>query len=302
MRNVVITGPTCSGKTSVAVDLAESTGGEIISADSRQVYRKMDIGTAKPGPEETRRAPHHLIDILDPDERYTAADFRRDAEDKIREIRGKGKLPVIAGGTWLYIKALVDGIFEGPAGNGKVRAELEEQASSSGTMNLHMELSKIDPSSAGKIHPNDRRRIIRALEIYKLTGKPPSRVKKWRNSSPDYLMFGLFPERGKLYSEINARTDMMFREGFVEEVENLAANGCTEEFISMEAVGYREVISFLKGRSTLDEAREKTKAATRRYARRQLTWLRSEKRIIRIQTVPGEPASRAAGIIKGFLS
>ncbi len=279
MKNIVITGPTCTGKTEAAVVLAEKINGEIISADSRQVYRHMDIGTAKPSKSQRERVPHHLLDILDPHRRYTAADFRRDAEKKINDISERGRRPMIAGGTGLYIKALVDGIFTGPAADSALREKLEEKASSLGLKSLYAELGAVDPGCAAKIHPNDKRRIIRALEIYRLTGKPASALKKWEAPAGKFAMFAFDMPRHELYGAINDRVRKMFREGLAEEVRKLMEMGCGENLVAMEAVGYREAIDFLKGNIPLGEAVEKTMASTRAYARRQLTWFRGDKRI-----------------------
>lgn len=295
MKNIIITGPTCTGKTETAVTLAEKINGEIISADSRQVYRRMDIGTAKPSKSQLERAPHHLLDIVKPDQRYTAADFRRDAEIKICEINSRGRRPLITGGTGLYIKALVNGIFTGPSADSAVRQSLEERASSSGLKGLHEELEAVDPDSAGKIHPNDKRRIIRALEIYRLTGKPASFLKKWEAPAGRFRMFAIDMPRPELYEAINERVRRMFRDGFVEEVSNLLEAGFGEDLIAMEAVGYREVIDCLKGVIPLREAMEKTMSATRRYARRQLTWFRADKRIRWLKK--DDPSSTAVNIM-----
>lgn len=279
MKNIVITGPTCTGKTEAAVALAEKINGEIISADSRQVYRRMDVGTAKPSKGQRERARHHLIDILEPDQRYTAADFRRDAEEKINEINSRGRTPLIAGGTGLYIKALVNGIFTGPAADGALRKELEEKTSSSGLESLYAELGAVDPDCAANIHPNDKRRIIRALEIYRLTGKPASSLKKWEAPAGRFEMFAFDMPRRKLYAAIDERVLRMFTEGLLDEVKKLLEMGFGEDLVSMEAVGYREVIECLKGNIPLRDAMEKTMASTRAYARRQLTWFRGDKRI-----------------------
>ncbi len=284
MKHIVITGPTCSGKTAAGIRTAEILGGEIISADSRQIYRHMNIGTAKPAAPDRKRVPHHLIDILNPDERYGAADFKRDAEEKISEISSRGKHPVIVGGTGLYIKALVRGIFDGPAADLSLRAGLEEKAAAEGLHALHGELSLLDPESASKIHPNDGRRIIRALEIQRLTGKKPSELRRWTPADPRFLLLGLDPPRKQLYEAINERVDKMFREGFVEEVERLLSMGFKRGNIAMEAVGYRDIVDMLEGIYSLDQAKENIKAATRRYARRQLVWLRGEPGILWIRT------------------
>jgi tRNA dimethylallyltransferase len=284
VKNVIITGPTCSGKTKTSLILAEKSGGEIISADSRQIYKYMDIGTAKPSPEERRRVPHHLIDILNPDERYTAAGFRKDAEKIITEIKSRGKNPIIAGGTGLYIKSLVDGICKAPGASPEIRKKLEERAVEKGLYNLYIELEQADRKSALTIHPNDKRRIIRALELFHLTGQPPSELRKWEKPNLDFIMIGIDVPRETLYKRINTRVDDMFREGFIDEVEKLLEMGYEKSLVSMEAVGYKEIIEYIKGRIQIGTAVENTKNATRKYARRQSTWFRKDKRIIWLES------------------
>lgn len=279
---LVIAGPTASGKTELGIKLAERIGGEIVSADSRQVYRFMDIGTAKPSMEERRRVRHYMIDIVNPDEEFTAADYVKGAGKAVREICREGKVPVMAGGTGLYVRAVVDGIFSGPGSDTEIRKKLEEEAKKKGLSCLHERLGKIDPDASLRIHPNDRRRIIRALEIYETTGHPISRLQKdgrKRKREYDVKMFGINRSREELYKRIDERVEKIFREGFVEEVKMLMDMGYGENLISMEALGYREVIHFLNEKMNLEEAKGKIKKDTRNYAKRQLTWFRKDERI-----------------------
>ncbi len=301
MKTIVITGPTCSGKTAAAVELAEKIHGEIISADSRQIYRHMDIGTAKPSFSERARVPHHLIDILEPDESYTASDFKREAEKKILEITSAGKQALVAGGTGLYIRSLVYGISSGPGADKKVRASLETMASEQGCKELHMKLRRADPETAARIHPNDKRRIIRALEIYQTTGRAPSEVRRWESAGSGYIIIGLNMPRENLYSAINARVEQMFREGFIDEVKFLLKKFPAENLQSLEALGYREIAGMLKGLSTLEETKEKIKSSTRGYARRQLTWMRKEKKTIWIEITSDSAKKNITNKIMGFL-
>ncbi len=287
IRNVeipllVITGPTAAGKTELGIKLAEMISGEIVSADSRQVYRFMDIGTAKPSMDERRKIPHHMIDVVSPDEEFTVADYVKGAGKAIIEISNKGKMPVMVGGTGLYVRAVVDGIFDGPGSDTEIRRQLEEEAKKKGVSYLHERLGKIDPDASLRIHPNDRRRIIRALEIYEITGYPISRLQKdGRKRKQEYSpkMFGINRSREELYRRIDERVENIFRTGFVEEVKMLMNMGYGENLISMEALGYREVIRFLNGKMDLEKTKSKIKKDTRNYAKRQLTWFRKDRRI-----------------------
>lgn len=279
---LVIIGPTAVGKTEIGIKLAEKIGGEIISADSRQVYRFMDIGTAKPAPDDCRRIPHHMIDVVDPGENYTAADYMRGARRAIEAILEKGKIPLLVGGSGLYIRAVIDGIFPGPGENSEVREKLEITAEKFGLASLYRRLSEVDSTAASHIHPNDKRRIIRALEVYEITGQPISALQeeaKLKGADYNPVMIGLNRQREGLYRRIDERVDSIFQCGFIEEVESLLKKGYEESLISMEALGYREVIRFLRGEINLDEAKIKVKRNTHHYAKRQLTWFRKDRRI-----------------------
>ena len=274
-------GPTASGKTGLAVELVQRLPFEIISVDSAMIYRGMDIGTAKPGPELLERAPHHLIDILDPAERYSAARFCEDALALMEQIRARGGLPLLVGGTSLYFRALQQGLSELPEADPACRAELEEQAAREGWEALHRELARVDPEAALRIHPNDPQRIGRALEVYRLTGRPLSdwfREGRGVDSPYRFVNIGLAPpERGVLHQRIAGRFRQMLAQGLVEEVRALYARPDLHAGLpSMRAVGYRQVWSWLAGECSEAEMMERGIAATRQYAKRQLTWLRSE--------------------------
>jgi tRNA dimethylallyltransferase len=279
---VIILGPTASGKTELAVRLAERFDGEIVNADSMQVYRGMDIGTAKPSDELRRRIPHHLIDIVDPDVNFSASDFRREAIRAIADIHGRGKRAFVVGGTGLYIKALLKGLVESPSGAEHIRSDLQETARKVGSGELLRRLAEVDPETAGRLHPNDQVRIIRALEVYLQTGLPISRFRNEHDFTGDYydyLKIGIAVERGELYRRIEERVERMMAEGFLAEVRGLLSQGFTTELKPFRAIGYKELSAYLAGTYPLDEAVRLIKRDSRRYAKRQLTWFRQEKEI-----------------------
>jgi len=272
-----VVGPTAVGKTAVSLLLAERFGGEIINADSMQVYRGFDIGTDKPGPEERARAPHHLLDIIDGRIQFTAADFAVRAAEAVVSISGRGRLPIIVGGTGLYIKALFEGLFPGPGRDDVVRASLQEEARRDGWDVLHRRLESLDPEYATKIGPNDRIRIIRALEVRAVTGIPLSEhfhLTKGYLQGFAPVLIGLRRDRTSLGRRVDDRVEQMFQRGLVEEVRGLRAGGLEENAPPFKALGYRHVLRFLRGESTLEEARLETKIDTRHYAKRQETWFR----------------------------
>ena len=279
-RVVFILGPTSSGKSAVAVRLAERTDGEVISCDSMQVYRDMDVMTRSPGSELLCRAPHHLIKCLSPEEEFSAARFAREAEELIRTIVSKGGTPIVAGGTGLYVKALVDGLFAAPSKDEPLRRALKDLAADRGEGYLHDRLKEVDPDTASKLHPNDTRRVIRALEVYELTGSTMHDKKSGtRGISEDHdcRMFALRLDRTELYSRIENAVDSMFAQGIVDEVRRL--KGKKLSLTAGKALGIREVSAFLEGKATLEAAREELKKNTRNYAKRQMTWFRADKRI-----------------------
>lgn len=279
IKLIIILGPTATGKSRLAVELASAFNGEIIGADSMQVYRRMDIGTAKPTEDERKAAPHHMIDVVEPDGEYCAARYARDAREKIREIISRGKTPFVAGGTGLYIRALVHGICEAPAPDMDLRKRLVLEARTSGRTALHGRLGRVDPEAAAAIHPNNLSRVVRALEVYELTGRAISEFRGAHGfASTPYLTLkiGLTKDRLELYGDIEARVDRMVRDGLVEETRALLEAGLTTESKPMLALGYKEMAGYLGGRYTLEEAVRLLKMNTRRYAKRQMTWFRKE--------------------------
>ncbi|MEW6618460.1 MAG: tRNA (adenosine(37)-N6)-dimethylallyltransferase MiaA [bacterium] len=277
---IIIAGPTAVGKTELAHLLAQKSGGEIISADSRQVYRYMDIGTAKPDKLLCQELPYHLIDIVYPDENWTVADFKEKAEETITKVHSHKRFPFLVGGTGLYIKAITTGLFPSPAPSATIRHNLQLQLTQFGTAYLYDKLCQVDKEKAEKLNPNDTRRIIRALEVFYQTGIPISQLQQHKTQKKDYnlIMICLNKERDKLYCQINERVDRMIKQGFVEEVQSLLKMGYNENLIAMEAVGYKQIISYLKGDYDLNETIEMIKQQTRNFAKRQLTWFRAEKR------------------------
>jgi tRNA dimethylallyltransferase len=277
---LVIVGPTAVGKTALSLDLAKTFDGEIISGDSMQVYRDMDIGTAKVSPEEQKEVPHHMIDLIDPDTPFSVQEFQKLARQKIAEISARGRLPMLVGGTGLYIEAVThDYDLPHVPENPGLRDELRGLAESKGNEYLYRRLSEVDPNAAAKLHPNDLRRIIRALEVYYVTGKPFSSLKGKGTSPYDALWIGLTMPRELLYERINRRVDQMIEDGLVEEVKRLKERGYHLGLTSMQAIGYKEIMSYLNGEMTLDEAVHSIKKGTRKYAKRQLSWFRRLKEI-----------------------
>lgn len=279
---IIIVGPTASGKTELALRLAERFDGEIVNADSMQVYRGMDIGTAKPSMELRRRVPHHLIDIVDPDADFSASDFRREAARVIADIHGRGRRVFVVGGTGLYVRALLKGLVDSPSGAESIRRELQETARRLGGAELLRRLAEVDPETAGRLHPNDQVRIIRALEVYRQTGRPISSFRGehgFTGDYYDYLKIGIAVERSELYRRIEERVERMLAEGFLDEVRGLLARGYDAGLKPMRAIGYKEICSLLAGAYPLDEAVRLIKRDTRRYAKRQLTWFNRESEI-----------------------
>ncbi|WP_042356647.1 tRNA (adenosine(37)-N6)-dimethylallyltransferase MiaA [Bacillus rubiinfantis] len=275
---LVIIGPTAVGKTKLSIQMAKRFNGEIISGDSMQIYRGMDIGTAKIKTAEMEGIPHHLIDIKDPDERFSVAEFQQLVRSKISDIASKGKLPIIVGGTGLYIQSVIYNYqFSDVVSNPPLRILLEQRARELGPEVLHQELMRVDPSSASEIHPNNLKRVIRALEIYYSTGKTRNEFTDTAQSHSLYntAIIGLTMEREQLYNRINYRVDLMLAEGLLEEVKQLHQRGLRDGQ-SIQAIGYKEIYQYLDGEVTLEEAIEKLKQNSRRYAKRQLTWFRNK--------------------------
>lgn len=277
---LVLLGPTAVGKTAVAIKVAKRLGGEIISADSMQVYRHLDIGTAKPSEAERAGVPHHLLDVVEPNEEFNVVRFQTEVKRLVPQIVARGHLPMLVGGTGLYIRAVVDNYDFSPGGpDPLLRATLRERAEREGAASLYAELQELDPSAAARIQPTDVRRIIRALEVKKLTGQ---RISERGKGPPLYraLQIGLIRERQRLYAAIDARVDEMIERGLIEEAKWLLAQGYPETLPVFQALGYKEIIPYLRGEATLEEARAILKRETRHFAKRQLTWFRRDKRII----------------------
>lgn len=281
---IILAGPTAVGKTRLSIALAKAVGGEIISADSMQVYRHMDIGSAKIRPEEMQGVPHHMIDILDPWEPFNVVIFKEGCQECLEGIYGRGHVPIVVGGTGFYIQALLKDVdFTENNEDMEYRARLEKLAAREGAERLHEMLAEVDPASAEAIHANNIRRTIRALEYHHLTGKRISEHNaEERGKPPAYnaSYFVLNDRRDKLYARIESRVDEMLRAGLVDEVERLRRMGCRREMTSMQGLGYKEILSFLEGEMTLDQAVALLKLNTRHFAKRQLTWFRREPDVI----------------------
>ncbi|GAA4701535.1 tRNA (adenosine(37)-N6)-dimethylallyltransferase MiaA [Brevibacillus fulvus] len=273
---VVIVGPTAVGKTELSLMLAHRTAGEIISGDSMQVYREMNIGTAKATAEERAVVPHHLIDIIDPDEDYSVAVFQSMATRLISEINQRGHLPMIVGGTGLYIESVTHSFqFAQTSHDPNLRERLQKMAETEGVEALHQRLQAIDPVTADRLHPNDVKRVIRAIEIYELTGYKMADYQHRAKHSPyDLLMIGLTMDRALLYERINQRVDKMVEQGLVEEVRQLLDKGYSPSLISMQGLGYKELVPYLYGEVSLEKAINDIKQRTRHFAKRQLSWFR----------------------------
>ena len=274
----VLTGPTACDKTEIGFTVAQKIKGEIISADSMLFYRGMDIGTAKPSLDMRELVPHHFIDIVDPWESYSVGRYVDDVESLIDAADSKDRKFLIVGGSPLYIKGLVDGIFNGPAADWDIRRELEELAGEKGNQHVHDILQKIDPVKAAELHPNNLRRIIRAIEVYRITGKPVSVLQeeyKLARKSYRFKIMCITREREDIYRRINERVEAMFDKGLVDEVQSLLDNPRGLSKQAKQALGYKEVIQYLDGGLTLDDTKEMVKQSTRRFAKRQMTWFRS---------------------------
>ncbi len=278
---VVITGPTASGKTALGVMLAQRLGGEVVSADSMQIYRGMDIGTAKPTPEEMQGVPHHMIDIADPTENYSVSRYAAEASACVDDILARGKLPIVVGGTGLYIDSLIAGrTFADGTADTALRQELSERYDEIGGDGLLGELRKFDPERAAKLHPADKKRIVRAMEVYILTGKTITQHDAETRAVPpryDAAKIALtFADRQDLYDRIDRRVDIMMQQGLLDEVRALLAAGIPADCTAMQAIGYKEAVSAVRGEATAQEAADAIRLASRQYAKRQLTWLRRD--------------------------
>ena len=279
---IIVLGPTGVGKSKAAIDLAQDIDAEIVNGDSQQVYRYLDIGTGKPSREERRAVRHHLIDIADPDDEFNAALFRAAAWKAVREIEARKKPVIVCGGTGLYIKALTHGLFSAPPRNGDIRKSLEEEAQRHGMDILHDRLRRVDPEAASRIHPNDRQRTLRALEVFAATGRPISQWQRehaFKEGSFETLKIGLERDRKELYALIDRRCQEMVSAGLLEELRGLLSRGYGLDLRPLRSVGYRHMGLVISGAANLDEALSLMRRDTRRLAKRQLTWFRADKEL-----------------------
>lgn len=280
---VVITGPTASGKSSLAIDLAVDLGGEIINADSMQVYRSMDVGTAKPSVQERKGIIHHMMDVVDPDEDFNASIYRSLTVPIIKEVKGRGRICFVVGGTGLYIKTLLGGLLKCPPVNPTLRMSLVSECEELGSAFLYERLKRLDPKAALNIHPNDKTRVIRSLEVISLTNQPISSLimeHGFKERPFQALKIGLQVERAQLYHRINERSISMFKSDLVKETRTLLEKGYSPDLRAMKSLGYRHAIAFLRGDCTLEESVLQLQKDTRRYSKRQLTWFRADTDIV----------------------
>jgi tRNA dimethylallyltransferase len=278
---LILIGPTGVGKTAISLELAKRLPGEIVSADSRQVYRYLDIGTAKPSPAVRTQTQHHFIDICNPDEIYSAGEYGRDARQVIIEILTRKKWPLVVGGSGLYLRALLEGFFEPKVSNREIQEQLKRRAREEGSLALHAELAKVDPASAARLHPNDAHRIVRALEIFYTGGKTASEL--WEHQSAPanfpYRLIGLNMPRPELYHRINNRVEKMLAEGLLDECQRLLQMGYSPELNALQSVGYQEVFQYLHGEISYYQMVDLIKQHSRNYAKRQMTWFRKMENI-----------------------
>ncbi|MBA7668546.1 tRNA dimethylallyltransferase [subsurface metagenome] len=303
---LVILGPTAVGKSEIAISLAKKINGEIVSADSMQLYQGMNLGTAKPSSVEQKVVPHHLIDLLKPDVPFNVFEYAKEAEKIIKEIHQRKKVPILVGGSGLYIRAVVDGLFESPKIDSEKKSIAKEELRNKSTDFLYKELKKVDRKASQKIHPNDRRRIKRALEVFYTAGIPISVLQKKKpNRQFRTLLIGISRQRKELYQRINKRVEAIFAQGFVDEVKTLLENGYTENLNSMQAIGYQETIACLNNERNLAETIELIKKNTRRYAKRQLSWFRQDERInwlsLGNEETPREVITKIEILFRNFL-
>ena len=301
----ILTGPTASGKTSLSIRLATAHQCEIVCMDSMQIYRRMDIGTAKPTAQEQAMVTHHMLDILEPTDSYAVADYALDAEKVIRDTISRGKLPILTGGTGLYLKALMHGLTLGGAGGDeKLREKLNAIAQEpDGKQQLHDRLAQIDPVSAEKLHVNDIRRVIRAIEVFETTGTPISQQKQEEQSGPfDILPLAIDIPRPILYERLEKRVHQMMRDGLLKEVKALLAEGVTPQMQSMQGIGYKELVPVAQKAVKVDDAVWQIILNTRHYAKRQGTWLRNEPKVIWMSETGEERMKRALSLIETFMT
>lgn len=307
MKNViVIVGPTASGKTKLSIELAKAVNGEIISADSMQIYKYMDIGTAKPDEEEKSGIQHYLMDEVYPDEEFSVAKYQELAYSYIEKVLAKGKVPIVVGGTGLYINSLLYNInFSETISDWELRDRLKKEADEKGNQYLHDKLREIDPEAADRIHVNDTKRIIRAIEVYEHTKKPISYHQEVSRQDPpryNYIIIGLRMDREKLYERINKRVDIMFEKGLIDEVKKLVEMGYDKNSIAMQGIGYKEVLSYLKGEISMEELVYLIKLGTRHYAKRQITWFKRIENIFWVDVEEETTLSHILKIIENYIA
>ncbi|MBQ7960517.1 MAG: tRNA (adenosine(37)-N6)-dimethylallyltransferase MiaA [Clostridia bacterium] len=301
---IAVAGPTASGKTALAIELAKRYDGEIVSCDSMQIYRRMDIGTAKPDADELAAVPHHMIDVAEPWETCSVADFVKKARAAVDDVLSRSKLPILAGGTGLYMDSVLENIvFEDFGADPEFRDEMQMLAEKEGVEVVHRLLAEKDPVAAEKIHPNNVRRVIRALEVCRLTGKTFTQVNLESRREPMYnsLILGIDSEREVLYERINRRVDKMLEDGLLREVEQLREMGIGRDTTAMQAIGYKELLDFLEDKVDFETAVENIKMESRRYAKRQLTWFRRNEKICWVKNVTGADFENIFDVCDRFL-
>ena len=306
---VVLVGPTAIGKSRIAIEVAQALGTEILTADSTQVYRGMNIGTDTPSEEDRRRVPHRLIDLVEPDEPFNAGEFRRQALREISRLYEKGLLPLVVGGTGLYVRALLNGLWTGPPSDRTLRRKLEEEACARGGESMYQELGRVDPVTASRLHPRDTVKVLRALEVYRQTGVPLSKAHEaHRERATPFraLVLGLTMERAVLHQRIDQRVDVELAKGLIDETRTLLTKGYSRDLVSMKSLGYRQMAGYLEGEYSFDEAVRRLKRDTRHFAKRQMTWFRKEPGLTWVEVQPEESvrsvSQRVVALIERFVN
>ena len=306
---VVLVGPTAIGKSRIAIEVAQALGTEILTADSTQVYRGMNIGTDTPSEEDRRRVPHRLIDLVEPDEPFNAGEFRRQALREISRLYEKGLLPLVVGGTGLYVRALLNGLWTGPPSDRTLRRKLEEEVRARGGESMYQELGRVDPVTASRLHPRDTVKVLRALEVYRQTGVPLSKAHEaHRERATPFraLVLGLTMERAVLHQRIDQRVDVELAKGLIDETRTLLTKGYSRDLVSMKSLGYRQMAGYLEGEYSFDEAVRRLKRDTRHFAKRQMTWFRKEPGLTWVEVQPEESvrsvSQRVVALIERFVN